>query len=278
MIVLRQREYGIISNLREKISNRLDMASSASDVKFEEARKFLDDERGIINLDSNKKAKLLKHAKENGVAVVGGFPKDKTNRVTLGKDPRVNYLPGSYYYAWTEGKRRKLNKSKFGQKTLDRFKRFPKVYDQMTQFNSEVDKLNGYKDLKGVIHLNPGSTSDDTLAHELGHHVDRFSKNPVKRVAAKLAPKLSTNFRKIKDIPENRKIIEGLKGLIGSKVVNYNEASASKNGMALLKKIGASPEELKVAGKNLKAAYNTYKYGQNAAYLRLLASGIRPKK
>lgn len=275
-MILRQREFGIISNLREKVSNRLDKASIDSLNKFQDARNLIDN-KTRLSLDSDKKGKLLKLAEDEGVVVVGGRPMSKPKKLILGKDPRVNYSPHSSYVRLTGKRKMSLKREKFGEKVLDKLKNSPKAYNQMTQFNNDIDKIINHKG-NGVVFLNPTTSGDDTLAHELGHHMNHSSRNPLKRLSAELYPKVSLKRKKFKDIPKNRMVIEGLKGLLGSKVINYNEASASKNGISLLKRAGASPEELNMASKYLKAAYNTYKYGQKSTCLKLLACGIRPKK
>ena len=83
---------------------------------------------------------------------------------------------------------------------------------------------------------------------------------------------------KVEDIPKEKSIIEGLKSMVKSKIINVEEHNASKNGMSLLKKVGATPEELSIAKLGYDRAYNTYKYGQCGRYLKLLAKGIKPNK
>ena len=146
----------------------------------------------------------------------------------------------------------------------------------MTKYNRDVDNLNR-EGIKGAIFLNPALGGDDTLAHELGHHLNKTSKNPIKRVISRISPKIRREM-KVEDIPKEKSIIEGLKSMVKSKIINVEEHNASKNGMSLLKKVGATPEELSIAKLGYDRAYNTYKYGQCGRYLKLLAKGIKPNK
>jgi 5-bromo-4-chloroindolyl phosphate hydrolysis protein len=64
------------------------------------------------------------------------------------------------------------------------------------------------------------------------------------------------------------------KGYIKGKVKLHEESKATKKGLELMKELGASKEEMKIARKNLKDMENSYRSGSKLSYLYPLKNTI----
>lgn len=107
----------------------------------------------------------------------------------------------------------------------------------------------------------------ETLAHELGHVMNK-EKKKLYDIPGKYQNIISKANKKLrgdqKILMENgpdgsSKLRDAFKRFVSSKVIQAEERNASRNALKLLKKNGATKEELKKAERNLKAMGDTYK-------------------
>jgi hypothetical protein len=64
---------------------------------------------------------------------------------------------------------------------------------------------------------------------------------------------------------------------IASKSINHEEKVANKRGIKILKKVGATPEELERSKVNLKLNKDTYKPAGRIYWLTSLRNTVQPK-
>lgn len=116
--------------------------------------------------------------------------------------------------------------------------------------------------------LIPKGTKVDVIAHELGHIQIKNSKNPILKNLDKRARKVEPNSAErleaitINNGPGNHKrygIKKLIRDIIDEGTIIENERLASKKGLRVLKRAGATKEELKQAKRNYKLALDTYK-------------------
>ena len=111
--------------------------------------------------------------------------------------------------------------------------------------------------------------SNPTLAHEIGHRINKDSKNKFERKISELynnpQSQITDNSKsvmnKIKDIYNTGK---------NSIVTSLEERNAWKNGINLMKKNGASKEEIKLAKRRAKLGVSTYDLGNSEKLLNKL--------
>lgn len=101
---------------------------------------------------------------------------------------------------------------------------------------------------KSQIFVSP-EDGDEALGHEIGHQMNKVSKNPITRFIS------NSNKYRAKDLSGK----ELVKQRIAEKLQVQEEKNASKNAMKLIKNSGAPKEEVKHAKDNLNAYLNTYK-------------------
>ena len=130
--------------------------------------------------------------------------------------------------------------------------------------------MNATKENRHIVMLSPGySKSTDTLAHELGHVQNANSKNPI----VKVIHEVSGRNKRIN--PEDRGIGNIIKNSISHKLRINEEARASRNAMKMLKKAGATEDQLKQNERNLNLALNTYKTAAKEDRIKLIRNTIQ---
>lgn len=129
-----------------------------------------------------------------------------------------------------------------------------------------------------------GPYGDDVVSHELGHIQNATSLNPLKRLRNIINNRTSIRERLSKDTDSIRG--DNLKkrglGSILSKSLEDNiilgeERLANKNALEILKKAGATPEELSKAERTLNLGYETYEHATKARRNSILANTVYPE-
>lgn len=110
------------------------------------------------------------------------------------------------------------------------------------------------------------SRSTDSLAHEIGHAKNSVSKNPiVKRIHDSSGSELNSSDKGLYQIARH---------IVKNKLRINEEARASRNAMKMLKKAGATEEQLKRSRKNLDYGLETYKAGSKLDNLTVLRNTV----
>lgn len=122
---------------------------------------------------------------------------------------------------------------------------------------------------------------DDSLAHEFGHYLNTVgtkSERKISRQGGKLnrVRRLTSNEERILDAKPTIK--NTLATRKTGKVMVQEETNASEKALDLLKRNGATKEELDLAKKNLDLATETYKLSSKAATKAHLYKYLRPKR
>ena len=232
---LSQKEFGIFT----KIADSLRKGVNKNRNEFKEAIKKLDDSAIRINLGKNKSRVLYQEAHKHKAGVVG-LPGEEEVRYYVpengGRFPEVSKR--AVNARTLSGDIKKYERKKF----LERGAKAKK--------NLESGKYPG-----GIIfHRKDG---DEKLAHEIGHLQNRMGNNIIDRAANRLRPSLAKSIKK----EEGNSLKKGFKTQFKFWVDNYEENKASKRGLRLMKKAGATKEELKLAKESFKKAGDTYKLG-----------------
>lgn len=182
-----------------------------------------------------------------------------------------------------------------------------KLLGEVESRGVEVKKFQGegksvYNSKLNRVVYKSGNT--DSLAHETGHVInDKNGKGLQKLITEKTNNKYgdirkkrtSNSFRYVTQVNSNgkfrteavkrgqvgqsfKKSIKDLKdGIIGGTIIGMEESTATKRGLNLLKKSGATKDELKTAKTNLKNSRDTYKYNTRAYNKSLLSNAINIK-
>lgn len=117
------------------------------------------------------------------------------------------------------------------------------------------------------IIFHPSGSGTSSLAHEVGHVENSKTRNPIRRVIEKVANSKGTRVDLQMGGGMNESGIKpALKRYITGKAVLAEERNASKAGLRMMKKHGATKEQLDEAKKLLDTAADTYKGSVNVNY------------
>lgn len=271
MIILRQKEFGFIQDVRRSGLGRT-MKRNIGRFRADLVKRYGDD---IILQDINKNREyisklttnplnnnpsleknLIREANKNNARVIGYDTGGRGNSILGNTKGDLNEY-SSDLASEIIGKN-KEGISKYGAKNYLRYGR-------------KID--NAISSGKSII-IHPSGSGSDLLAHELGH---LKSQNGSLLSRGRLLDEASTKVQEsgygflesggLKDTTTG--IIPGVKRYLKGRVILANERKASKNALDILKKNGATPEELSIAKKNLLGtALGTYKTVSDA-YTRI---------
>lgn len=149
------------------------------------------------------------------------------------------------------------------------------IINDLKNYNPRLGKKieNAAKKSNELIFHNPKS-GNEYLAHEIGHAMNRNSKNPISRAISRSETAINHSYINMTD---KKGILNALKGFIKGKVKLHEESNASKNAMKLLRRNGASKEEMSISKDNLDKALVTYKEGSKLSYLYPLKNTLENK-
>lgn len=104
------------------------------------------------------------------------------------------------------------------------------------------------------------------LAHEIGHTIEREEGG----IAGKIIDRLSDVARNSRysnnKTSKEKGLLKAAKRYIQGSIIIENERRATKSGLRLLKKVGASDELIKRSKEELDGSLGTYKHTAKAAY------------
>ena len=262
MIIVRkypshQKNYSKVSDLinigKDKIKKAVKDALIKKRSKLSDSQKVLKERRNKLEDEtaSNKSLtnKLIKEAKANKIAV---FKNNEFNRAVRDQFVRD--------YEKSSG-RKLIRKPKADENTIilnidDKTKK-----DALDELKSIKELTKTERNLRGafikyddVINISGGNINKKSpiIAHEIGHKLNRNS--PLTKLISNTNNKLKDNT---KDSKSKLKVI-GRK--IATRLIEpIEEQNAWNNGIKLMKKHGASKEEIKHAKKLAKTAVKNYK-------------------
>lgn len=160
--------------------------------------------------------------------------------------------------------------------------------DKLTKYNPPFVLNDLKKKLKGRMEFisHPLLSGEEKLAHELGHLENSKTKHPISWLNSKIANNESTRKgmrntvdAQLNDTPDTKTggWLRTLKRYLAAKSVNHEEKVASRRGIKILKRIGATPEELERSKANLKLDGDTYKPAGRIYWLTSLRNTVQPK-
>lgn len=157
--------------------------------------------------------------------------------------------------------------------------------EEMLLYNRNARKVAGHIGKSGKV-INIAGKYDksfDTIAHEIGHDMNNDGKisKIIKRInaRAKNPKKYEHNIHKSGIKNEVGSLMNSAKNKISKLLENpteyLEERNAWNNAEKLLKRNGATKEQIEQLRQNKKAALETYKSGQKAGILRNLRNKIQ---
>ena len=252
-----QKEFGVKSYIKKsiiKLGNKIDDKIAKHRIN----RSIIANETSKLERNINNNENLEESLKRNLNKKILIVPGKSNSNTKLTKDAKTHYL------------------------------------NQVGENNSELrDSINNSD---YIIHYNKHSGGYAALAHEIGHIEEETSKNPIKRYKAKLSGldsvrgdfnrsdgKYGLEKDEVRDSFDDGKsgIFKGILRYVKGKGIIDNEKSATNNAKRLLKKAGASKEELDKADELLSKDLEAYKedvgvYWKSPIRNRIL--GIKPTR
>lgn len=275
MIVLRkgitleeyqQKEFGIVSDsvnkLREKLANRLTKSIRGNIVAGDSALNKAA-QGGIIKLPSSKavRTNVYKEAHKRG------------SRIS-----RLNIQEGKIPPQSPQTMTNELaNKYSNAEDIIDRYKNKRK---RVNRLRNSTERGN----VKHQIIIPPRLSGIDQVSHEIGHISNVQSKNPITRLIHKKADESShsslENYEMIKSLMGTHRrsgIKSIMQDIINEGSIIAEERGASNKGLRILKKSGATKDELRTAKKNYRLALDSYKNKGLANIKTTIRNTIQPK-
>lgn len=131
---------------------------------------------------------------------------------------------------------------------------------------NQVKKVkNAAKTNKSLIFLGRNRKSVDDLAHEMGHAKNSVSKNPI----TKAIHSLSGDKRYLDSSDTDKGLYQIARHASKNKLVEMEEAKASKNAIKMMKDAGVKGEQLDKAKKNLNLYLDSYKATSKSDNLKI---------
>lgn len=240
-MTIEQREYGLKSKLISKVNNKF-----TKDIK---------DMRSAIMT-------AKRNAEDNGVH----NKKVRNNLLRVGHNNNARTIDASL-----EKSHKSIENSNIRPKDLD--KSTLEILDGKYEPSSHIPGKvkNAVKSGKSVI-FHPAESGEELLAHEVGHVVNRNSKNPISRA---ISDSDIANTHLYIDFKDSKGLLNVAKGFVKGKTRLYEETKANKRAMKLLKDAGASEDELKRSKDILDKNLETYKIGSRLSYLFPLKNTLK---
>ena len=253
-IILEQKEFGLVDSLRNKIAKKL---SGSIKKEIQKRNSALDTKLYKVISDKPTRTKIYKEANDRGARISRlrlGYPQSP---MVISNNQANNLANASDIVASYKNPQRRVNKLKKSVK-------------------------NGKTSHQIIIP--PHTKEIDKIAHEIGHISNSTSKNPLisqtHSKAGKFYNESSRRFNMLTSKMGTHKR-SGLKSIIqdiaNEERIIAEEKRASKKGLKILKKAGASKEDLIHAKENYKTALDSYKGKGRANWKSTIRNTIQTK-
>lgn len=265
----------VIGRARKSLAKKLYESANSSDKKAIEINKNLKNLKPIV--DKDLRNKIL--ANEIPEGTFHHMTKNPLLKNEVYYHPGNADLEGTYSHLIEKLDKKKKLKYKDWEKLI---KEKNKVSDKSWRIDDQL--ANGNDKRRNLILINKNSGVED-IAHEIGHAQDYSIR--AKKVGKKekdLKRRKSRGYLSSSDLRdivkpgelENMDFKSSLKAVInnvkGAKDVLRNEKVASNNAIKMLKRQGATKDQLKQAKKNLDEYYKTYVEGEKVNLKSSLAN------
>ena len=306
---LDQKEYNIISDIwysglkraykknagkiRRKINNKLFKTINENEDKLKDVSPRIIQNENVVNLDKKQATKLYKNAHDNLSASIRPLNTDPSYTNTRKANARKVYARKA-----CAGNVKTKDAQNFYEKALksnvieldpkdkkDMLRtEFETLGNKKHQSRRAVNRIMGDKHPTDYSIFWSKKDGYEQLGHEMGHIENSKSKNPIRRWINKTANNPETRRKFEEEVGGSDKgIKDSIKNWAIGKIILQEEKNASKNSIKHLKEIGATPEQLDTAKKNLKDALETYKlrsktYWMNPLYNATSIKGLKKKQ
>jgi len=168
--------------------------------------------------------------------------------------------------------------------------RFSNAEDITEKFKNKRRRVNGLRrstergKMKYQIIIPPRLQGIDQISHEIGHVSNDQSKNPIIKLIHKKAgesiPVSNENYGMVKSLMGTHRrsgIKNVIQDIINEGSIIAEEGRASKQGLRVLRKSGATKKDIETAKKNYKLALDSYKNKGLANIKTTIRNTIQPK-
>ena len=234
-----QKEFGIVSSgiskLRKVIANQIDKSIARDIAKNQEIVNQIKSREPVIGTNPRVRRKLHEIGLENNARVNIDKSLSQSNGTLLDTEKVINAL--------------------LKKKNTEGLKR-----EELTRLNNlQEDLKNG---ISSQIYVGEGS-SGETIAHEIGHAMNKNSGGRIARNHKKGLQSLKELTSATRDVIEGKDTSSDIakipNRLLGQVRLISEERRANKNGLLALKRSGASKEELNKIRKDYKNDVKSYK-------------------
>ena len=260
---LSQKEFGVVSNAVNKLRRNLAKQLSKSiekDINLWSNSKHISETGGIVKVPGSRKTRdnIYKTANSSDARI---------SRLDLREDPRevqsLIVMPNNSANALA-------NADDIGIRNKPRRVKKLRISTEKGRRSNQIIIL-------------PKNKNIDLVAHEIGHVSNSTSNNPlVRKIHQKAKDIASESSRRVSMMnslmgTHRRSGIKNvIRDILDEESLIAEEARASRKGLKLLRKSGATKEELKNAKKNYELGLNTYKGKGRANWKETLRNTIQP--
>lgn len=130
--------------------------------------------------------------------------------------------------------------------------------------------MNAVKSGNDIVFLGKSyGRSSDTIAHEIGHAKNYHSKNPITRSIHKVTSDMHGPLN------NDKGLYQMARHAVKNKALVKEESNASKNAIKMMKKAGASKEEIRQGKINLGLALDTYKNTEKLDNINMIYKSVQ---
>ena len=252
-----QKNYGLISGIREKAADRI-LGSAVKNLEdfLEESKKIRSQEH-VKNPEASKI--LYQNAEDKlGIGISHELTPGMTGRVIRNLKPGDPGLAPLDTRIGLKGKERIKTRGLNGETIILEKDDISRIVENAEKIKSGVNS-GKYKHL---VLLGPNS-GDEIFAHEAGHVGNDVEGGLITRYISrnhKTGKKYHNRFRNVPDYISSPSLSlkDLVKNGVGSRMLVREEKNASRRGIRYMKEAGYSPQEIQKARENMRTAYNTY--------------------
>lgn len=242
-----QKDYSWIGNLGKKYRRKaIDIIENSIKENQSKASMSISRFHGQTHVNNPKiESKLLREAKKNNARTVG-----MTYDNTISRNSKLNFNKRS----------KDLTDSEINA-----------IGDRYDPLNRTVQKLKNARKSNENMIFHPNESGIEQLSHEIGHVMNKNSKNPISRSISNSETAMYYNSDTMRD---KKGLLNIAKGYIKGKVKIHEESKTTRKGLGLIKKLGANKDEMNLAKRNLDSNLDAYRSESKLSYLYPLRNTI----
>lgn len=261
-IQLKQKEYNIIDDTYRSGIKRA-YKKTIGNFRRNTAKRLTDSIKSDINQVKESSRKLSNSSSIQNKSVENNLIKEASKEGIIVSNVKVDNTKGNY-----------LVKDVNDQDLIEYSNNFGNKKEDVEKLKNQIKKSH-----KFISH--PENSGSEKLAHEIGHV--KNEKGIISKQISKIAnsektrSQIRSSFNKVRDTGDDGSlgVKESAKRFVRAKAVELEENNANRKGLKLLKKSGASKEELNKARDNYKEGSKSYKHSGNVSWKTSLRNTVQ---